>query len=280
MTRARAAGVGLGVAAWLAPGRAYAAEVSEAEFRALLADRDVEELKTVTSIDGQPVDIAGALQGASGDDLEQRLRTLEAMSGAPAPTFADPTGQARDILQEERFHGGEAPGPFRDFIDWLKDRAPGNVFEWLDDFLPGGSSVVWIMLGALLAFVGYLLARYFLNRRIALSVVAAEAHGPAADDPKTLERRAAEAEAAGDLEAALRLRFRAGLLRLDRRGVIAFRPSISTHEVRRALHSDDFDELATTFDDVVYGGREPHTEDVAQARERWPDVVSSARGGE
>jgi hypothetical protein len=278
--RARAAGVGLGVAAGLAPASAHAAEVSTAEYRALLADRDVEELRTVTSIDGQPVDIGGALQGATGDDLEQRLRTLESIKDVPAGGLGDPTGQARDILQQERFHGGETPGPFRDLIDWLKDRAPGNVFDWLDGVLPGDRSVVWIMLGALLAFLGYLLARYFLNRRIALSETAAEAHGPAADDPKTLERRAAEAEAAGDLEAALRLRFRAGLLRLDRRGAIAFRPSISTHEVRRALRSDDFDEISTTFDDVVYGGREPHTEDVAQARERWPDVVSSARGRE
>ena len=64
---------------------------------------------------------------------------------------------------------------------------------------------------------------------------------PAELDPKTLERQADAAEASGDLEAALRLRFRAGLLRLDRRGAIEFRPSISTHEVRRAVRSEDFD---------------------------------------
>ena len=96
--------------------------------------------------------------------------------------------------------------------------------------------------------------------------------GGGGDDPKALDRRAAEAEAAGDLEAALRLRFRAGLLRLDARGAISFRPSISTHEVRRALRSEDFDALAATFDDVVYGGRPPQDEDVERrARERWPE---------
>ena len=56
-----------------------------------------------------------------------------------------------------------------------------------------------------------------------------------------------------------------------------FRPSISTVEVRRALRSQDFDSLAATFDDVVYGGRPPEGEDVAAARERWPAVVSAAR---
>ena len=95
------------------------------------------------------------------------------------------------------------------------------------------------------------------------------------EDPRALERRADAAEAAGDLEAALRLRFRAGLLRLDARGAIEFRPSISTYEVRRALRSDDFDALAATFDDVVYGGRPPATDDLAAARERWPRVVRS-----
>jgi hypothetical protein len=95
------------------------------------------------------------------------------------------------------------------------------------------------------------------------------------DDPRSLERRADAAEAAGDLDAALRLRFRAGLLRLDARGRIEYRPSISTHEVRRALHSEGFDRLAATFDDVVYGGRPADPGDVSAARERWPDVVDS-----
>jgi hypothetical protein len=58
--------------------------------------------------------------------------------------------------------------------------------------------------------------------------------------------------------------------------VIEFRPSISTFEVRRALRDDDFDALASTFDDVVYGGRPPRPGDLAAARERWPRVVKDA----
>jgi len=277
VTRARIAGVVVLLAACLAPAPAHATEVSLSEYRALVADANAAQLEQVTSVDGQPVDLAGALEGADGEELEQRLETLAALDYEGAPPLDDPTAQVRDILQEERFHGGDAPGPFRGFVDWLRDLAPGNPVGWLDDLLPGGRSVVWIALGTLLFGVGYLLARFFLTRRIAVSEATAHAHAPATDDPKALERRAAEAEAAGDFEAALRLRFRAGLLRLDQRGAIAFRPSISTHEVRRALRSSDFDELSGTFDDVVYGGREPRTDDVAQARERWPDVVSHAR---
>ena len=39
------------------------------------------------------------------------------------------------------------------------------------------------------------------------------------------------------------------------------------------MRSEDFDRLASTFDDVVYGGREPLADDVKEARERWPAVV-------
>ncbi len=284
MRRARAAGVVLLLAACLVPGTAHATEVSASELHTLVEEAiespaAVDELEAVTSVDGRPVDIAGALDGAEGDALDQRLRTLEAtLDGTAAPEgLSDPRGEAREIILQERFHGGDAPGPFRGFVDWLRDLAPRDLLERLDDLIPGGRSVVWILLGVALFTIAYLIAHFFLSRRIALSEAAAQSHAPAADDPKALERRAAEAERKGDFEAALRLRFRAGLLRLDQRGAIAFRPSISTHEVRRALRSNDFDEIATTFDDVVYGGREPHTEDVAQARERWPAVVSSAR---
>lgn len=280
MIRARIAGAVVLLAACLAPAPAHAEDVSHSEYRALVAAGNAAELEQVTAVDGQPVDLAAALEGAQGEELEQRLEALRALADEGAPAPDDPTAQARDILQEERFHGGDAPGPFRGFVDWLRDLAPTGLIDLLDDLLPGGRNVVWIVLGALLFTVGYLLARFFLTRRIALSEATAQAHAPATDDPKALERRAAEAEAAGDFELALRLRFRAGLLRLDQRGAIAFRPSISTHEVRRALRSHDFDDLSTTFDDVVYGGREPHTEDVAQARERWPDVVAGARGRE
>jgi hypothetical protein len=120
-------------------------------------------------------------------------------------------------------------------------------------------------------------ARRVLSGRVRASEAAAAAAGSPHEDARALERRADAAEAAGDLETALRLRFRAGLLRLDERGAIEFRPSISTHEVRRALRSEDFDSLAATFDDVVYGGRPPAADDLSSARERWPRVVGSAR---
>ena len=40
------------------------------------------------------------------------------------------------------------------------------------------------------------------------------------------------------------------------------------------LRSEDFDALAHTFDDVVYGGRAAEDADVEEARSRWRQVVA------
>ena len=63
----------------------------------------------------------------------------------------------------------------------------------------------------------------------------------------------------------LRLRFRAGLLRLDRAGAIHFRPSITTGQVAGRLRLHAFDDLAITFDAVVYGGRQASVSDLQSA---------------
>jgi hypothetical protein len=162
-------------------------------------------------------------------------------------------------------------------LDWIGDRLPSFDIDWLDALLPGGRSVVWILLGSILVVAATMIARLFLTRRVRVAATELRLAAAARDeDPRSLDRRADAAEAAGDLEAALRLRFRAGLLRLDAHGAIVFRPSISTHEVRRKLGSDDFDALAAAFDDIVYGGREASADDVDAARERWPRVVERA----
>jgi hypothetical protein len=279
---ARAAGWALAAcAAFLCalPALASADAVSGAELRSLAAraasdPAALAQLRRVDSVGGRAADVAGALRGARGADLDARLRVLAAPDAA-APAD-DPRGEARDILSQRRFTGASVPGPFRGILDWLGDRLRW-VGDRLDDIVPGGRSVLWLALAALVGVLAAIVARRTLTGRVrAATQAAAFAAGPR-DDARELERRAGAAEAAGDLEAALRLRFRAGLLRLDARGAIDFRPSISTYEVRRALRSRDFDALAADFDDVVYGGRPAAPGDVEASRRRWPAVVSEAR---
>jgi Domain of unknown function (DUF4129) len=186
--------------------------------------------------------------------------------------------EARHILAERRFHGTSVPRPLHGFFSWLARHLHFIVRAW--DWLAvrfGGAYVLWAILGAIVLLVAAALVARLAQRRTEVEAHALGRRGRGwSEDPAELERLADEAERRGDLEIALRLRFRAGLLRLDARGAIEFRPSISTYEVRRALRSVDFDVLAFDFDEVVYGGRPAGPADLESARRRWPEVVEHA----
>jgi hypothetical protein len=47
--------------------------------------------------------------------------------------------------------------------------------------------------------------------------------------------------------------------------------------VSSALHSERFDALAQSFDEVVYGGRDADEQDAVEAREGWRDVLAQER---
>ena len=184
--------------------------------------------------------------------------------------------QARDILGGRRYKPADVPRPFEGALEWLGDRLRpiGDFFSRITESLPGK-----IALAALLAAVVALVALLVARRR-APTIVAGGGRGrqPADEraDPGRLEREADAAEQRGELDVALRLRFRAGLLRLDRAGAINFRPSITTGQVARRLRLPVFDDLAVTFDAVAYGGRHASTTDVSSARVAWPRVVEQA----
>jgi len=206
-----------------------------------------------------------AARAASGDDGARRALSGEARA------------QARDILAEDRFrtgprHEGLLHGLFVQLGDWL---------EAIDDALPGGSVTGWLLLTAVVAAVAAVVASAVgdRRRRRAAERVAGPGDVPGAAQlgPAELERRAQEAERAGDLDGAVRLRFAAGLLRLDATGAIALRPSLTSGEVGRALRSPRYDGLADTHDAIAYGGRHAADADAAEARETWPVVVGEAR---
>jgi Domain of unknown function (DUF4129) len=270
----------------LVPAAAARADaVSGAELRALAA-RAVDDpdalmrLARVDSVDGRRADLATALEGAGGAQLRARLALLA--QGAPVRGGdADAAReQAREIVSGRRFSPPEVPGPFRGVLERLADwLAPVlDLIPALDDLIPGGRPVVWAVLVLLVGGVAALLAGRALRRRAARHPRGAIT-GPAgiAEDPDALERRAREAAARGDNELALRLGFRAGLARLDRRGVIELRPSLSTGEVARALGSPQFDRAAARFDEVVYGRRPAAAHDVDDAREAWSAVLEERR---
>jgi hypothetical protein len=107
---------------------------------------------------------------------------------------------------------------------------------------------------------------------------AARTHGRAraedSDDAATLERAADAAERAGDLELALRLRFRAGILCMVERRQLDDPTLVTTGSLVRRLRSETFAAGARAFDEVVYGRRVPTSEDVRKVRDGWQAVLA------
>ena len=188
---------------------------------------------------------------------------------------------ARDILDGRQYRSAPTPRPFRRQLTWIGDRVH-------DLLAPIGRAIdnvpLWIVLSitaTVLALVVVLVVRLVSARSGRADPHRAPAMAAAEpENPDELERAAAEAERAGRLDEAVRLRFRAGLLRLGDRGAIRYRPSVTTTEVRRVLGSETFEELAHTFEAVAYGGQTATEPDVDSARREWPRVVASAGGKE
>ncbi len=202
----------------------------------------------------------------------------------------------RSILAGDRYHPKDSPRPLDSVLTWLDHHLHGVGHALGVVFLPIGRFFAWLWqhtFGALpivLAValgVAVLAAILFATVRAVERRPAARAAGHAAGaagEPSAtaedLERGADEAEAAGRYGDAVRLRFRAGLLRLERDAdAIVNRPGLTTREVRVRLHSERFDALADTFEVVAYGGVAAAADDADSARHDWRAVVGEARRG-
>lgn len=179
---------------------------------------------------------------------------------------------ARDVLADRRFRRDPAPRPFRGALEWVRDRLD-TVGDAIHDAVTAIPLEVWIALLALVAAGVVHLTREAAHRRAAAPRPAGAADGPPREDAAALEREADAAQRRGELARAIRLRFRAGLLRLGARGAIDYRPSVTVREVRREVASPLFDELAGTFEEVAYGGRAASPPDAEAARTGWPRVL-------
>jgi hypothetical protein len=181
--------------------------------------------------------------------------------------------EARRILAEDRFHETDLPRPLRRPLEWLGDRLEpiGDVL----DAIPGERALVWLVLATAVLLLAVWVATRLVRRR-----------GPPAPrfrrgeraedtaDAATLERAADAAEQAGDLERALRLRFRAGILRMVERRQLDDPALVTTGSLVRRLRSEPFAAGASAFDEVVYGRRAPTPEDVRKVREGWQAVLA------
>lgn len=183
--------------------------------------------------------------------------------------------EARDILSQRRYRPSELPRPFGGPLRALQ-RAIGRMWDRIARILPGGEATLWVIVGASVIAASALITARLSRRRRSVATqgtVARVATAERTEEVRSLLKQADRAEAEGDARTAIRLRFRAGLLRLSSAGAIVFRPSITTGEVRRRLRLADFDVVASSFEEIAYGERDPEPTDLELSRVGWQRVL-------
>lgn len=252
----------------------------------------LDRLRRVDRVDGRPVDLRRALD-APAPQAAERARVLGAGSGAgsgsgsstPAAERGAGTGagsaadDARAILAERRFQPRKDPRPLAGILDriggWFRpigDPIARAVEKALDN--PVGFPVLAGAVVLLATLVCVRVARQRTTRNLAAG---RSSRRPTPVDPGELERRADAAERDDDFELAFRLRFEAGLIRLHDAGRLRLKASTTTGEVLRTVPSPALGQLATTLEEIVYGGRPAQAPDLAAARTGWARVLEEAR---
>jgi hypothetical protein len=199
--------------------------------------------------------------------------------------------QARGILQGPQYQSRPQRSfqPFAGALGaigrWF-DRTFGPAWRWVGHHLfhPVGNwltadiGLPWPLTVLVVALIaGVVVGVVLVKRRPRVDFEEIARSGVFAnDDPQKLEELAQQAENAGDLRSAVRLRFRAGVATLDRLGVINRGVTRTTRELSEALGSRDFDVLAADLEAIVYGGVVATAEQAAVARSGWCTVTMEA----
>lgn len=209
------------------------------------------------------------------------------MSRTPGVDPAGARDAARSILGRREFRPEREPKPLEGPLRWVSDRLNGvadwigqaisDTFRWIFDLVPGlaGTILGIAICVGLAAVVVALIVRNRGTRQGARPGGQPSASVP--DDPDALDRAADTATAAGEYATAIRLRYRAGLVRLDRLAVIDLRPWNTSATLMRRIGSARFDDLTGTFEAVAYGGRIPTNADASSARTEWPNLLAEVR---
>lgn len=260
-------------ALWTCASGAAADEVSSERFGDLVGTAPADpaaaaELETVTSVEGRPVDPRRALDAPEPERTERLAELGRAF---------DPAAVARDgaALSQRAGELAAEPAPPVEAEENGESTGSGSAPTF------GVSAPVAIALVLATLLIAALLA----NRVAGGALPAARepsfegSEAEAADSVRELERRAERAAAEGDLAGALRLRFRAGLLRLSEAGLIELRRSMTAREVTRAVPSERVGALTSTFERVAYGGAQASPGDLEVARSGWPEAVAEAKRG-
>ncbi len=192
---------------------------------------------------------------------------------------------ARQILSQRQFRPERSPKPLEGVLRWISDRIDGiadaigdfltGLFRPLFRILPGDFGIV---LGFALCTGIAALVIWLVSRNVVRSPKPAADHpsqsSDVTDDPNELEAAAQRAEREQRFDLAIRYRYRAGLIRLDRAGVIELQPWNTAALLTRRVASPRFDRITDTFEAVTYGGRTANGSQANTVRAEWSTLLT------
>jgi hypothetical protein len=182
------------------------------------------------------------------------------------------------------------PHPLRGLFTWIGHALKfvfGGFFGWLyrnvlKKFGHGFSStfgswwpyVLLVLAIAVGVFIGYVAFRR--RTRLQQAELYQRIERAPRQDPEALERRAEAAAAANDFDAAVRLWYQAGVLRLTLGGLVTSGPMRTDAQLVREMPSKALVDLANRHAQIVYGRQRATSDDAQRAREGWRDVVNES----
>jgi hypothetical protein len=215
------------------------------------------------------------------------------MQPAQGGSFSDQARrQAQQILSRSPYKAkgpSHSPAPLAGFlhaVGRLYQRTVDPVWHWIQqhifspihtrfsDTFGTWAGIVAIGIAIALGVAIAILLERHRTRTAQKSAPPVIMRGP--DDPDRIERDALRYENEGDFDKALRLRFQAGLLRLERSGYINDRLVKTNTQVSAQINSPNFDKLAHRHEEVVYAGDIATSADSDEAKQSWPRVITEA----
>lgn len=199
------------------------------------------------------------------------------MRGDPPPSDEISRAIAEELAQAKYRLGT----PWWTRVVDVLERAWVRFIEWvtaISEYV-GGPVVMALLVGGMLILTAVLITAN-LGKRRAQRIddrLRREHEAARGMDPVELELRADSAEVEGNHALAMRLLFQAGLIRLDRAGLIDLRPGTTSGTVAESLGSSEFDHVAERFDAVVYGDRPASADDPDRVRSLFSSLLEGAR---
>lgn len=199
-----------------------------------------------------------------------------------AKTIRDKAAEivARPEFQLDTDRQGESLNLFLRVLFWLL-----QPIRWLLEFLSQLPSPLWwlvviTMTAALVALIAHIVWSFIQavhgSPRKRLGTLARDSKAT----PEELERAAAEAERQGDYIGAVRLLFRAGILRIERAEEKPIRRGITNHELLRRYRTsplfEPLDWFVRTIDAKWYGYETCVSEDCLLSREEYSRICRAA----